>query len=630
MLNKNIIIIVLLIILILICRNNIFETFQQNDTVDLRGQLVTPYNLKTSDKYDIGNIVLDQLGKNSGLHSKVGEALDLATLSQYINDGIDGDKGVRGEKGNIGSKGPQGEPGIVKQGEFKVVSGDRGPKGEQGKAGTNGEKGSKGERGPAGTASQKGEKGEAGGTGPAGPRGEVGPTGPRGESGTRGPVGPAASYSSITQNSSGNIGIGPSGFDAQSKLHVNGHFILEDGNKNSVINTGENGNFYFRKLGANYAQNGQGGSQDLMVVKNDGNIGIGTSNPTEKLVVGGDDSRICIGETCINENQLKTLLRIDLPPKDYMYYPLNYKVESLRPIIYQNIFDAMGNGEGKFRFIGSQSERNTTRHTTANLWLSRPIIHFGKGGGRYNGAEVNVPKIGNGSMTLWLRLLNERWEGFKVVKDDGTNIGFFSSGYRNILAISPDGAAPERWWEHSWMPISIPSSGKYILFNPNNRDNWISGIAYSANPWNHACLSAISVHWKENGGPSNVSWNTSNWNNDILAEFNNNTNYTEIQWPCEPSEHDKLLYIIGHNNNWLGVMHQTVRVNGQQVNRFTTSFNNPFAVHINSKMYARFMGIVVPKEIIGNQRWINVDIDMTNSKNHIHFREIGSIDYVPN
>ena len=94
---------------------------------------------------------------------------------------------------------------------------------------------------------------------------------------------------SLAQSSGnkGNVGIGlSSGFDAQSKLHVNGHFILEDGNKNSVINTG--GNFYFRKLGADYAQNGQGGSQDLMIVKNDGNVGIGTSNPKYKLDVNGD------------------------------------------------------------------------------------------------------------------------------------------------------------------------------------------------------------------------------------------------------------------------------------------------------------------------------------------------------
>ena len=42
------------------------------------------------------------------------------------------------------------------------------------------------------------------------------------------------------------------------------------------------------------------------------------------------------------------------------------------------------------------------------------------------------------------------------------------------------------------------------------------------------------------------------------------------------------------------------------------------------------MGIVVPKEIIGNQRWINVDIDMRKCNHNIYFREIGSIDYIPN
>lgn len=74
-------------------------------------------------------------------------------------------------------------------------------------------------------------------------------------------------------------------------------------------------------------------------------------------------------------------------------------------------------------------------------------------------------------------------------------------------------------------------------------------------------------------------------------------------------------------------MHGRVRVNGQTVERFRTSWINPFASHFNSKLYDRYMATYVPANLIrASDRFITVTIDMTEANHHIHFREIGTHD----
>jgi hypothetical protein len=74
---------------------------------------------------------------------------------------------------------------------------------------------------------------------------------------------------------------------------------------------------------------------------------------------------------------------------------------------------------------------------------------------------------------------------------------------------------------------------------------------------------------------------------------------TVLMVPVVPSGKDKIVYIIEHNNNWVGVMHGDVQINGNKAERFRTSWtNNPFATHFNSKQYSRYLGTRVPADWI--------------------------------
>ena len=52
------------------------------------------------------------------------------------------------------------------------------------------------------------------------------------------------------------------------------------------------------------------GARPLCLQSYAGNVGIGTTNPTEKLVVGGNGSKICIGNKCLTERDFDRLSRL--------------------------------------------------------------------------------------------------------------------------------------------------------------------------------------------------------------------------------------------------------------------------------------------------------------------------------
>jgi hypothetical protein len=48
--------------------------------------------------------------------------------------------------------------------------------------------------------------------------------------------------------------------------------------------------------------------------------------------------------------------------------------------------------------------------------------------------------------------------------------------------------------------MPLRKSGGYIVHSDKYSDDWISGIAFSKNIWNHAKNSAVAYHWAINGG----------------------------------------------------------------------------------------------------------------------------------
>jgi hypothetical protein len=262
-----------------------------------------------------------------------------------------------------------------------------------------------------------------------------------------------------------------------------------------------------------------------------------------------------------------------------------------------------------------------------SLWFRRTIMRFGIGMmGNGQGIKVNVPD--GGYNTLWLRVLNDRWFHIRIRGDnDFSEPERYTAGYRQLNEYSPDGAAADtEHTRHMWMHVPIRQQGPLYVMSEVNSDSYISGIAFSRNPWNHVRNSAVAYHWAVNGG-DNARWHTHNWYNDNLASFDSGA-IRSFRVPVIYSGRDKLVYIVEHNNNWLGTMHGDFWVGNQKVERFRTTYTNPFATHFNSKMYDRYMAAKVPANLIAaDQKFLDCKIDMSFSDHHIHFREIGSHDF---
>lgn len=134
--------------------------------------------------------------------------------------------------------------------------GPAGPQGPQGNAGVAGAQGPAGPQGPAGAVGPQGPQGNIGAQGPAGPQGTagaVGPQGPAGNNGAAGAQGPAGPQG--PQGPQGTAGLLPNGTAAGNTTFWNGSTWVT--NNSNIHNNG-------------------------------GNVGIGTTSPSQKLDINGN------------------------------------------------------------------------------------------------------------------------------------------------------------------------------------------------------------------------------------------------------------------------------------------------------------------------------------------------------
>jgi hypothetical protein len=167
----------------------------------------------------------------------------------FVTVGITGPAGPQGPQGEAG---PQGEVGPV---------GPMGPQGEVGPVGPMGLMGPQGEVGPQGPAGPQGEVGPMGPVGPIGLTGATGPVGPQGPQGEVGPVGAQGPQGEVgAQGPQGEMGPqGPQG---------------EVGPQGPQGEMGPQGPMPAQLVGSNY-------------IPSDGNVGIGTQQPSAELDVRG-------------------------------------------------------------------------------------------------------------------------------------------------------------------------------------------------------------------------------------------------------------------------------------------------------------------------------------------------------
>jgi hypothetical protein len=308
--------------------------------------------------------------------------------------------------------------------------------------------------------------------------------------------------------------------------------------------------------------------------------------------------------------------------------PLRYRMYPDDPVVYQDIFEAKE--KGAIAKLGNPVYDDTTH--SKKLWNDRRIIKYGGNNEKDgNGAKVIIPE---GYNTVWVRVLGDRWTVIHAYFLDGRkeDLGLWPGGWRSANSYCPDGSLSDGCMiAHQWLPIPAGRAGEVALIaKPHTGgDFWLSGLAFSRNPWAHAVQSAIGYHWALNGGNGTIydqKHNWHNWKGDSLSKINPRTNL-ELKVPVVPSGRDKLLYLVEHNNDWNGCMHTGITVNGQKIERFMATYDNPFARHWNSKFYERYIAARIPAGLIpANARWLSVRIDMSKQDQGIHFREIGTHD----
>ncbi|MDF0551820.1 hypothetical protein [Kamptonema sp. UHCC 0994] len=423
----------------------------------------------------------------------------------------------------------------------------------------------------------------------------------------------------IIKRVSGNVGIGTT--DPNELLHIyrsreNAAVILQrqDGGTLKLKAQDTNVRITFDK--PLYFDSDEVGTTRLAVTT-DGKIGIGTITPGATLEVNGTIRAKNIEST----------------------NPFRHRMYPNDPIVYQDLFVARG--AGAIAKLGNPSYYDDTTYTSKNLWNDRPMIAYGANNETDgNGAVVTIP---DGYNTVWVRVLGERWNAIAAYLLDKDNkktqdLGIWTGGFRGTNCYCPEGSLSDSYENlHQWLPIPIVANlgqpggtRKLALISKPNTNSyfWLSGLAFSKNPWSHATQSAVGYYWKINGGDA-ISWHSENWNNDVLAYIAPKTNL-ELKVPVVPSGRDKLLYLVEHNNNWNGCMHSGITVNGKSIERLIATYDNPFARHWNSKFYQRYIAACIPADLIPDTKgmisYLSVKIDMSKQKSNIHFREMGTHD----
>lgn len=324
--------------------------------------------------------------------------------------------------------------------------------------------------------------------------------------------------------------------------------------------------------------------------------------------------------------------------------PMRHRMYPANPEVYQDIFEARD--RGKITPIDTPENYNDTKHFT-NLWSKRRVICFGALDKRNRGALIDIPP---GYDTVWIRFAGDLLYEFKADMIDGARekLGYWTAGRRNATCYCPDGSLTDSYgWAHQWVAIPTRRSGKLRLVNEYNAHNnhqqgtvaglWISGLAFSRNPWAHATQGAFGYIWASNDGTAtgynapNDSGNRSKGIRGDIYSYLVEGIQTELRVPYVWSGRDKLLYFGLDNAGWNNTSHGSITVNGTPIERLLSTYDNPFARHWNSRFHDRYIAARIPAELIPKPTadtppLLKVKIDRTLQDENIYFREIGTHD----
>jgi hypothetical protein len=423
--------------------------------------------------------------------------------------------------------------------------------------------------------------------------------------------------------------------------------------------------------------------------------------------------KICIDSSCITAGQYNNIKKYFDPVNKYIYRA-NTPGKNDQNIIWNDLKDRLVNNNtaGSIRAVGPSVVMRLEWQTgdTYGRWpsVTWPVgtnkngipgaknIYTHSKSQQYGilgeGIEITIPdkpQEMDGDITvLWVQVLAERinsfrvyeWDGSKILKDFGSHIvGATVTPTKIILNnISPDGAVNQlannsngsqyfTWWP---VPIDLTgnTSRKLMIsfhmdrmndfnYNPNKNPTenptgnpYISGFAFSKNPWNHCPVNHFSLLRRANNNY------TSSYNHNIVynnsksfdySHFANNTT-TRFRIPYVYSGKDKVFYIIGCNildsssiisvtinNNFIKnnsgfLQNDKIKSTSVENGGFVTTLNNPFARHYNTKQYQRYIAIIIQKEmLIPDNNFIDVQITMGVFSDGFAFTEVGTHDLSP-
>ncbi len=340
----------------------------------------------------------------------------------------------------------------------------------------------------------------------------------------------------------------------------------------------------------------------------------------------------------------RKMLLVTNPINQYMYLP-NENIMWNNLKTFKNITPGWTN---------SGEDLDTTYDTTTwydkNIYKTKTVNNQPMG----TGIKIKVPDFENRNdisgldfSVLWVQTLNDtkRWSTFRVYtkNEDGTynSFGSYGTGFRYLNNISPNGSIHNETYNlFEWypVPIQLNSSREVYVSNPFNELTWYSGFAFSTNPWNHCRVSARTIYCNLNKEGNDlittltsyptqttIVWGGS-WNNDTYCQITTGSEGA-FRIPFVNSGREKIFYLIEHNDNW-STSSKNVKVNGIEIGNLYTSFDNPFARHFNSKIWQRYLGVIIPKDIINsiNSNFMTITI---TTPFYINIREVGTHDVNP-
>ena len=272
----------------------------------------------------------------------------------------------------------------------------------------------------------------------------------------------------------------------------------------------------------------------------------------------------------------------------YSMYPMTGAV------IYQDIFAAKS--AGAIVKFGSPSYDDTS-YPSSNPWNHRTIIKYGSNSEQDgNGALVTIPA---GFDTIWIRVLGDRWNvvhAYALDRRPAISASGWAGTARATRTALTDRSATARIRRTNGSLSTWASAAGWLSFPSPipTQEFWVSGLAFTKNPWAHAAQSAVAFVWGLNGGDT-INWEGV-WGSDVDCSVSPQT-MKMLKVPFVNSGRDKLLYVIGENNDPNRLAHDGVWLNGTNIGRLRASFDNPFARHWNSKMYERYAAVFVPANL---------------------------------